>query len=297
MLKISRWIVLTVVVILLLLSSFWLFQYLATRSKDGISTPEIQKRYPKQTAIEARRLEKSLAECREMFKSAPMEAMTNIGAVIRQYKAYERGIEEFQRILDENPDNKRILASANQYLVGYHIGKGEYSKAIDKSNFIIENYPDSDEAFFSKLNIAYCYEKQSGWDKSEKVYKEIAEGMERDIEKEVKSGKIEDRSKTAWLGIIYERLGKSLFHLYRYEQAKELFEKALEKLKGNEELLGPTAYQSSAEAQFLIGESYANLGNNARAKDAYQKVIKEYSNYPGTKEWIEKAKTRFNALN
>ena len=77
-------------------------------------------------------------------------------------------------------------------------------------------------------------------------------------------------------------LGESYFAKKRYRDALPLFQEAL-KYKGSEK---------KADAQFMIAQIYERLGNKAKAKEAYEKVVKDY---PMSKN-VKRAKERWARL-
>jgi tol-pal system protein YbgF len=77
-------------------------------------------------------------------------------------------------------------------------------------------------------------------------------------------------------------LGESYFAKKKYKEALPLFQDVL-KYKNSEK---------KADAQFMIGQTYERLGNKAKAKEAYEKVVK---NYPMSKN-VKSAKARWATL-
>ncbi|MCX6120841.1 MAG: tetratricopeptide repeat protein [Ignavibacteriales bacterium] len=77
-------------------------------------------------------------------------------------------------------------------------------------------------------------------------------------------------------------LGESYFAKKKYKEALPLFQDVL-KYKNSEK---------KADAQFMIGQTYERLGNKAKAKEAYEKVVK---NYPMSKN-VKRAKARWAKL-
>jgi tol-pal system protein YbgF len=77
-------------------------------------------------------------------------------------------------------------------------------------------------------------------------------------------------------------LGETYFAKKKYNEALPLFQDVL-KQKGSEK---------KADAQFMIGRTYENLGSKTKAKAAYEKVVK---NYPMSKN-VKTAKKRWAKL-
>jgi tol-pal system protein YbgF len=77
-------------------------------------------------------------------------------------------------------------------------------------------------------------------------------------------------------------LGETYFAQKKYNQALPLFQESL-KQKNSEK---------KADAQFMIAQSYDRLGSKAKAKAAYEKVVK---NYPMSKN-VKRAKARWAKL-
>ena len=77
-------------------------------------------------------------------------------------------------------------------------------------------------------------------------------------------------------------LGETYFAQKKYNQALPLFQESL-KQKNSEK---------KADAQFMIAQTYDRLGSKAKAKAAYEKVVK---NYPMSKN-VKRAKARWAKL-
>jgi TolA-binding protein len=77
-------------------------------------------------------------------------------------------------------------------------------------------------------------------------------------------------------------LGETYFAQKKYSQALPLFQESL-KQKNSEK---------KADAQFMIAQTYDRLGSKAKAKAAYEKVVK---NYPMSKN-VKRAKARWAKL-
>jgi tol-pal system protein YbgF len=77
-------------------------------------------------------------------------------------------------------------------------------------------------------------------------------------------------------------LGESYFAQKKYKNALPLFQETL-KAKGSEK---------KADAQYMLAQTYDRLGSKAKAKAAYEKVVK---NYPMSKN-VKKAKARWAKL-
>jgi tol-pal system protein YbgF len=77
-------------------------------------------------------------------------------------------------------------------------------------------------------------------------------------------------------------LGETYFAQKKYNDALALFQESLSIKKS----------EKKADAQFMIGQTYEHLGNKAKAKAAYEKVVK---NYPMSKN-VKRAKERWAKL-
>ena len=77
-------------------------------------------------------------------------------------------------------------------------------------------------------------------------------------------------------------LGESYFAQKKYKEALPLFQETI-KLKNSEK---------KADAQFMIAQTYEHLGDKAKAKAAYEKVVKDY---PMSKN-VKRAKARWANL-
>jgi tol-pal system protein YbgF len=76
--------------------------------------------------------------------------------------------------------------------------------------------------------------------------------------------------------------GESYFAKRNYAEAIKNFEKVLQFKKS----------EKQADAQFMIAQSYDRMGNKAKAKEAYEKVVKDYP----TSGKVQRAKERWAKL-
>lgn len=76
--------------------------------------------------------------------------------------------------------------------------------------------------------------------------------------------------------------GEAYFAKRNYTEAIKNFEKVLEFRKS----------EKKADAQFMIAQSYDRMGNKAKAKEAYEKVVKDYP----TSSKVQRAKERWAKL-
>jgi TolA-binding protein len=107
--------------------------------------------------------------------------------------------------------------------------------------------------------------KARKYDRAAKGFEAIGRGTNDDLAKRA----------TYWLGETY-------FAQKKYAEALPLFQETL-KFKNSEK---------KADAQYMIARSYENLGSKAKAKAAYEKVVK---NYPMSKN-VKVAKARWAKL-
>ena len=107
--------------------------------------------------------------------------------------------------------------------------------------------------------------KARRYDSAAKGFEAIGRGNNDDLAKRA----------TYWLGETY-------FAQKKYKEALPLFQETL-KFKNSEK---------KADAQFMIARSYENLGSKAKAKAAYEKVVK---NYPMSKN-VKVSKARWAKL-
>jgi TolA-binding protein len=121
--------------------------------------------------------------------------------------------------------------------------------------------PGSPNAYDAALKAFYARK----YDVAAKGFKTIGRSTDSDLAKRA----------TYWLGETY-------FAQKKYKEALPLFQETL-KFKNSEK---------KADAQFMIAQTYERLGDKAKAKAAYEKVVKDY---PMSKN-VKRAKARWANL-
>jgi Uncharacterized protein conserved in bacteria len=200
-----------------------------------------------------------------------------------QLAQYEKQIEDLrtentslkQNIVKLEQENRSINARMTEVDAKYAAEKHHADSAEVLSNL-------ASKGVEARPKLALDEEKtlpvsQSTYDNAIKAFKarrydSAAKGFEA-----IGRGTNDDLAKRAtyWLGETY-------FAQKKYNEALPLFQETL-KFKNSEK---------KADAQFMIARSYENLGSKAKAKAAYEKVVK---NYPMSKN-VKVAKARWAKL-
>lgn len=222
-------------------------------------------------------VEKEIQDAIEMVKQDPLAGIALINALCREYKQYDKGIKELERIAQEFSNKPSIKAEALVNLQVLYLDSGNFKKGLELADEISKQYADTEHNFWSQGNIAtLMYEKHNNWQKAENIYKKLIEKAE------------EITKKRSWMVWPYVYIGKNLYSQHKYDQAISQFRKGIDRIK-KEGKWSNSAFDLTGEAQFMIGESYSKLGDAEKAKNAYKEVIEKYNKLP---KWVEKAKSK-----
>lgn len=227
------------------------------------------------------------------------EIMSFMNMLVVKTGAYEEGIAALQKILAENPNNEAVCPRAYEYIVLFHTKSGNYQEAIKQAKILIDKHPTSTEALYIKFNIGLCYEKLSQWEKAKETYTSLLtdEIQENETYKAYKGLGKSKLEKSSRLGLLNVRLGRGLFNQRQHQKAIMRFEQAFRTVEGvkgwSSARISPMLYDDFAEASFLMGQSYQKLEKNVDAKNAYQRVIEQYSH---SKEWVDQAKDKLSKM-
>jgi len=203
-----------------------------------------------------------------------------------QLAQYEKQIEDLrtentslkQNIVKLEQENRSINARMTEVDVKYAVEKHR----ADSVEMLITTSGLASKGVVAEPEVTLDKEKafpvsQSTYDNAMKAFKarrydSAAKGFEA-----LGRGANDDLAKRAtyWLGETY-------FAQKKYNEALPLFQETL-KFKNSEK---------KADAQFMIARTYENLGSKAKAKAAYEKVVK---NYPMSKN-VKVAKARWAKL-
>jgi TolA-binding protein len=216
----------------------------------------------------------------------PAEAPPPAPAVSQtQLAQYEKQIEDLrtentslkQNIVRLEQENRSTNARMTEVDAKYAAEKHR----ADSAEVLIKTSDLASKGVEARPKLALDEEKtlvsQSTYDNAIKAFKarkydSAAKGFEA-----IGRGTNDDLAKRAtyWLGETY-------FAQKKYKEALPLFQETL-KFKNSEK---------KADAQFMIARSYENLGSKAKAKAAYEKVVK---NYPMSKN-VKVSKARWAKL-
>ncbi len=211
---------------------------------------------------------------------APPPAPAASPAQLAQYEKQIEGLRTENTSLKQNivkleQENRSINARMTEIDTKYAIEKHRadsvevLSKTSDLASKGVEARPAEEktlpvsQATYDNAMKAF---KARKYDSALKGFKAIVNGGTDD--------EVANRSKY-WLGETY-------FAQKKYKEALPLFQEVL-KMKNSEK---------KADAQYMIARSYENLGSKAKAKAAYEKVVK---NYPMSKN-VKAAKAHWAKL-
>jgi TolA-binding protein len=206
----------------------------------------------------------------------PAEAPPPVPAVSpAQLAQYEKQIEDLrtentslkQNIVKLEQENRSINARMTEVDAKYAAEKLQADKANDltKTSALPPVEEETLPASQSTYDNAMKAFKARKYDSAAKSFEAIGRGKNDDLAKRA----------TYWLGETY-------FAQKKYKEALPLFQETL-KFKNSEK---------KADAQYMIARTYENLGNKAKAKAAYEKVVK---NYPMSKN-VKVSKARWAKL-
>ena len=194
----------------------------------------------------------TLAECIETEVESE-EALNRINYITEITGNFERSINLHQRILEEHPFN--VLAWYN--ISSAYSGMGLTEKAIDALEYTVALDPELDFAYRDLANLRMDI---GLYDKALDAIEEFKELV----------GENED----SWLVE-----GRCMHDLKEYNEARKIYQKAIDK------------WQNNAFFHSLVAETYAAEGNWSLAKKSYQKAANsDNQNY---EYWLSLAWTAF----
>lgn len=128
---------------------------------------------------------------------------------------------------------------------------GDFQNAIAQLSSIVDNNGGSTSGTMARLYLANAFFRNKDYVNAEKNYRKFASSFSGD---------------DYFISAAQGGIAASLQAQKKYHEAAQVFEKAAGK------------YESVLAPNFLIqaGRCYANLGENAKAKAMYQKVIEDY---------------------
>ena len=200
-----------------------------------------------------------------------------------QLAQYEKQIEDLrtentglkQKTVKLEQENRGINARISEVEAKYAAEKMRADKAEELAKNTVQTPKEAEEkpaidktaaGSTSAYNVALKAFNGRKYDVAAKGFKAIIDGGS--------NADITNRAKY-WLG-------ESYFAQKKYKEALPLFQETI-KLKNSEK---------KADAQFMIAQTYEHLGDKAKAKAAYEKVVKDY---PMSKN-VKRAKARWANL-
>lgn len=194
--------------------------------------------------------------------------------------AYSEAIESFERFIRDNPRSE-FHAEAALDLAGAYAAAGRLKNAVDTYRDVCVKYPGTQ--YEEQAEKALAVISQKGVDLPQLTFAERYERAQNlfkagiyDAAYKAFQGMIEDEPGHPERKDILFRIGLSLLHLGRREEAVALLEGMLSE--------GP-AERHGAEALTWLGRAYIRLGRRDDAVNAYLKLV---SFYPDS-EWADDA--------
>ncbi|MBU4310493.1 tetratricopeptide repeat protein [bacterium] len=247
-------------------------------------------------------------EAQDKFPEKFLEFQMAIARIYKKEKYFPQALVTYQQIINEHPESK--WAPRAQWEIAEIIGHrlGNYEKAFNEYQRLIDNYPQSRQVADALLGIGECYEYKGEYKKALAKYQEIIEryprsGADYDAELKVdaitkgddykgeplrlytleyklwKEGKYQES-----IGVCRElvsrypkaHLASSVQYYIGYIYQFELkdYEQAIKEYQRVLEKY-PKSHRASF-AQYRIGECYKDLERYDLAEEAFEKVLKEY---------------------
>jgi len=244
--------------------------------KVSEETPKVSEETPK-VSEETPKNEKPMDQALTSFVGSdtekPVEAPKPVPATPTQLAQYERQIEDLrtentglkEKIVKLDQENRGINARMTEVETKYAAEKLRADKADELAKnaaLAPKTVEVSQRQSLVDRHVSSTSVSMSSYEDALKAfnsrrYDDAADGLKAIIA----SGDNDDLTNRAkyWLG-------ESYFAKKKYKEALPFFQDAL-KFKHSEK---------KADAQFMIAQTYERLGNKTKAKEAYEKVVKDY---------------------
>ena len=178
---------------------------------------------------------------------------------------FERGIALFEGVLADFPQAD-YADDAQFSLALAYFNQGDYGQTVNESEKLIAEYPESDHVGESKLMIGRSYEEQGKHEESIAALQKVV---------------------TDYPNSAYASQAESYLAWIHYTKLKDV----AMAIEMNQKIVNNTNYDydSRKNAQYLIGDIYKLQGDNAKAIEAYNKLLKDFpkpmstANHPADK--------------
>ena len=224
----------------------------------------------------------------EQQQDKPAEQLYQEAQSALARKKYKEAEEKFKRILESGPQNQ-MAESARLGLAESYYKNGDYEEAAAVYEDYLKLHPLSPNSDYVQFKLAMCYYKlmlppykdQSYTFKALEAFRKLIKLYPRSPWAARAREKIAECEERLAQHDIY--VGKYYFRVKKYKSAKMRFKWAYQKA---------TDPSTAAEALYWLGRTYEALGEKEKAKECYEKVVKEF----GMWEDVDKAQEALEFL-
>ena len=186
------------------------------------------------------------------FSRLREQAQYNVAYIYMTTGNYEQAIEEFETVINRYPGTE--WAARSQYNIGdAHYNAGAYDLAVEAYQRVLDRYPRSSYIIQAINGIQYAQLSSGRTDSSSVILENF----------------LGDNPQSSTADRLRYRQAENTFQSGNYAGAVREFRQYLRVT--NSEALAPQAYVN-------LGESYKQLGEVNRAKEAYLQILNEYPN-------------------
>ncbi|MDD5677632.1 MAG: tetratricopeptide repeat protein [Kiritimatiellae bacterium] len=209
------------------------------------------------------------------------EMLTDYADALKDAKDLDKAEAIYTKIIKNYPDDPRAPAPAWFGLAEIKFQQGKFTKEQPEAQQyyekVLKEYPWYEPGKQAKVRLAMIYEKQGLFEQAEKMY----EAVWKDEMGEAKLG--------AMLGVARCQLArakelKQSGRMQEYADLLKVTDLNLTKLI----VLYETFDKYVAEALWLKGQAYELAGDQAKARETYDRLVKQYNKSPWAKPGIER---------
>ena len=235
---------------------------LASRNLGGVGLDELFHSYMAAALAELGRYEEALAHADSAIKVSSdkqkLEARLQKAAILAQAKRYDEAIRESVETMKSFPKITTAI-KARYTLSNIYSLKGDYEKSEEQLRLILETDP---EAPLANNNLGYqMADRNVNLDEAERLIRRAIES-DRSMRKEAG----EEGDNAAYV----DSLGWVLFRKGKLDEGREWLEKAVVLPDGTDD----------GSVWDHLGDVYAKMRLNAKAKEAWSKAVRLYDAGP-----------------
>ncbi len=189
-----------------------------------------------------------------------------------QRESFEKARKQYQEIQEKSPD-KSYDAFLMLRVADTYFGEEKYSEAAVEYRAFLNYHPVHRDAAYAQYQIAMCsYNDLSTIDRDPAPAYAVVKEMNRLLEKYPRSG-YEDQARK-YIAICREWISDYELYVARFYYKQEAYQAVV----GRCEKLLKDFPETPAEkdALYYAGMSYAELGEKARARAAFEKLTQKY---------------------